>query len=171
MAGPADDGVDVKVLSQLELNHRKQIWKNYMEVRNTPGYDKVFLMETAPQIGVRVTRVLEGEKTLTLEAAQKEEKYDDFVAMGGAWHGEHVAWQMPYGAFVSKNVDNILTAGRSLSAEWKMSDVVRVIPDCWISGHAAGCAAAIAVKENVTARRVNLDAVRDLLREQKAYLG
>ena len=171
MAGPSDDGVDVKVLSRLELNHRKQIWKQYMEVRNTPGYEKVFLMETAPQIGVRVTRVLEGEKTLTLEAAKNNQKYDDFVAIGGAWNGEHIAWQMPYGAFISKNVDNILTAGRSLSAEWQMSDVVRVIPDCWISGHAAGCAAALAAKENVAARKVNLDAVRDLLREQKAYLG
>lgn len=171
MTGPAEDGVDVKSLSRLELNHRKQIWKQYLQVRDTPGCEKVYLMETAPQIGVRITRVLEGEKTLTLEAAQKNHKYDDFVAIGGAWNGEHISWQMPYGAFVSKNVDNILTAGRSLSAEWKMSDVVRVIPDCWISGHAAGCAAAAAVQENVTARKVPLDSVRDLLRQQKAYLG
>ena len=171
MSGPAEDGVDVKTLSRLELDHRKQIWKQYTEVHGTPGYEKVFLMETAPQIGVRVTRVLEGEKTLTLEAAKQNQKYDDFVAIGGAWNGEHISWQMPYGAFVSKNVDNILTAGRSLSAEWQMSDVVRVIPDCWISGHAAGCAAAISARDNITARKVDLAAVRDLLRDQKAYLG
>ena len=171
MAGPIEDGIDVKTLSRLELDHRKQIWKRYQEIRNTPGYEEVFLMETAPQLGVRVTRVLEGEKTITLDGAQKGMKYDDWIAYGGAWSGEHAEWQMPFGAFVSKNVDNILTAGRSLSAEWQMSDVVRVIPDCWISGHAAGCAAAVAAKENVLVRNVSLDSVRDLLRQQNAYLG
>ena len=171
MAGPIEDGIDVKTLSRLELEHRKQIWKRYCELRKTPGYDQVYLMETAPQIGVRITRVLEGEKTITLENAKKGGTFDDVIAYGGAWNAEHIEWQMPYGAFVSKNVDNILTAGRSLSAEWQMSDVVRVIPDCWISGHAAGCAAAVAARENVAARQVNLNTVRNLLREQKAYLG
>ena len=53
MTGPSLDGVDVKTLSKLELSHRKQIWKQIQEVRNTPGYEEVFLMETAPQIGVQ----------------------------------------------------------------------------------------------------------------------
>ena len=171
MTGPSLDGVDVKTLSKLELNHRKQIWKQIQEVRNTPGYEGVFLMETAPQIGVRITRVIEGEETLTLENAKAGKKYDDCVGIGGAWHGDHLGWQIPYRSLVPKNVENIITAGRSLSAEPLMSDVVRVIPNCWVSGHAAGVAAALAVKTGVLARNVSIPDVQKTLLEQNAYLG
>ena len=171
MTGPSLDGVDVKVLSELELKHRKQIWKQVQEVRSTPGYEDVYLMETAPQIGVRVTRVIEGVATLKLDEARAGKKFDDCVGIGGAWHGDHIGWQIPFGALVPKNVENILTAGRSISGEPAMSDVIRVIPNCWVSGHAAGAAAAIAVQDGTLARAVSIPKVRALLKEQKAYLG
>ena len=171
MTGPSLDGVDVKTLSKLELQHRKQIWKQVQEVRNTPGYEDVYLMETAPQIGVRITRVIEGEETLKLEDAKSGKKFEDCVGIGGAWHGDHIGWQIPYRSLVPKNVENIITAGRSLSAEPLMSDVVRVIPNCWVSGHAAGVASALAVKSDVLARNVSIPDVQKTLLEQKAYLG
>ena len=171
MTGPSLDGVDVKVLSELELKHRKQIWKQVQEVRSTPGYEDVYLMETAPQIGVRVTRVIEGVATLKLDEARAGKKFDDCVGIGGAWHGDHVGWQIPFGALVPKNVENILTAGRSISGEPLMSDVIRVIPNCWVTGHAAGAAAAVAVQDGTLARAVSIPKVRALLKEQKAYLG
>ncbi|MBR4833441.1 MAG: FAD-dependent oxidoreductase [Thermoguttaceae bacterium] len=171
MTGPSLDGVDVKVLSELELKHRKQIWKQVQEVRSTPGYEDVYLMETAPQIGVRVTRVIEGVATLKLDEARAGKKFDDCVGIGGAWHGDHIGWQIPFGALVPKNVENILTAGRSISGEPAMSDVIRVIPNCWVSGHAAGAAAAVAVQDGTLARAVSIPKVRALLKEQKAYLG
>ena len=171
MTGPSLDGVDVKVLSELELKHRKQIWKQVQETRSTPGYEDVYLMETAPQIGVRVTRVIEGVATLKLDEARAGKKFDDCVGIGGAWHGDHIGWQIPFGALVPKNVENILTAGRSISGEPLMSDVIRVIPNCWVSGHAAGAAAAVAVQDGTLARAVSIPKVRALLKEQKAYLG
>ena len=70
-----------------------------------------------------------------------------------------------------KNVENIITAGRSISAEPLMSDSVRVIPNCWVSGQAAGVAAALAAKSNVLARNVSIPDVQKALLEQKAYLG
>ncbi len=171
MTGPSQDGVDVRVLSKLELQHRKQIWKQVQEVRNTPGYEKVYLMETAPQIGVRITRVIEGQAVLTLEEARKGKTFPDCVGIGGAWQGDHIGWQIPYGALLSQNIENLITAGRSISAEPLMSDVVRVIPNCWVTGHAAGVAAALAVKENTLARNVPIIKLQALLREQNAYLG
>ncbi|MGI6400990.1 MAG: FAD-dependent oxidoreductase [Thermoguttaceae bacterium] len=171
MEGPSLDGVDVKVLSKLELQHRKQIWKQYQTTRSAPGYNNVFLMETAPQIGVRITRVIEGLETLKLSDAKAGKKYEDCIGIGGAWYGDHLGWQIPYRALLPKNVENIITAGRSLSAEPLMSDVVRVIPNCWVSGHAAGVAAALAVKSNVLARNVSVPDVQKTLLVQKAYLG
>ena len=171
MAGPSLDGCDPRVLSELELKHRKQIWKQVEEVRSTPGYENVYLMETAPQIGVRITRVIEGVETLTLENAKAGKTYDDCVGVGGAWGGDHIGWQIPYGSLLPKNVENIITAGRSISAEPLMSDLVRVYPNCWASGHSAGVAAAVAVKSDVTARSVDIPEVRKNLLAQKAYLG
>lgn len=171
MTGPSLDGVDVRVLSELELKHRKQIWKQVESVRNTPGYEKTYLMETAPQIGVRITRVIDGVETLTLDNARAGRTYEDCVGVGGAWNGDHIGWQIPYRALLPRNVENIITAGRSISGEPKMSDLIRVIPNCWVSGHAAGAAAAVAIREGTTARNVPISAVRELLTAQKAFLG
>ncbi len=171
MSGPDGDGLDVKTLSKLEMNHRKQIWKQIQSIRNTPGYEKSWLVETAPQIGVRVTRVLDAVHCMTLEDAEKKREFEDVIGVGGAWFGEHAPWQIPFQALLPKTVDNLLTAGRSTAAEPKMSELVRVIAPCWVTGQAAGCAAALAVKQDCKVRDVDYAALRKLLLEQKVFLG
>jgi hypothetical protein len=171
MSGPDGNGLDVKTLSKLEMNHRKQIWKQVQELRSTPGYEKTFLVETAPQIGVRVTRVLSAVHNMTFADAENGRKFDDCIGIGGAWFGEHAAWEIPYKSLLPKTIDNLLTAGRSASAEPKMSELVRVIVPCWVTGQAAGCAAALAVKNGTTARAVDYPELRKLLLEQKVFLG
>src|SRR5690606_25974635 len=106
----------------------------------------VYLMETAPQLGVRISRVLSGLHTLKMSDLEASARFPDVVAVGGAYHGDHQEWQIPYGALVPKDVDNILAAGRCISGERFMSDLIRVIPNCFITGHAAGVAAALAVQ-------------------------
>jgi hypothetical protein len=171
MSGPDGNGLDVKTLSKFEMNHRKQIWKQVQQVRSTSGYEKTVLLETAPQIGVRVTRVLNAVHNMTLADAESGRKFEDCIGIGGAWHGEHASWEIPYRALLPKTMDNLLTAGRSTAAEPKMSELVRVIVPCWITGQAAGCAAALAVKNGTTARTVNYPELRKLLLEQKVFLG
>jgi succinate dehydrogenase/fumarate reductase flavoprotein subunit len=171
MHGPDADGLDVARLSELELNHRRQIWKNVQEVRNTPGYESVYLMETAPQLGVRITRVLSGVNTLTMKGVLDGREFPDCIAVGGAWAGDHQEWQIPYGALLPKRIDNLLAAGRCISGEPRMSDLIRVIPNCFVTGHAAGCAAALAVQDGCRARDVDLPRLQKLLKEQEAYLG
>ena len=159
-------------LTRLELAHRKHIWQNYLNLKKQPGTDNVFLAQTAPQMGVRITRVIDGVETVTWQGMESNQEFDDFLAYSGSWNANHQRWQIPFGAMLPQNVENIITAGRSLSGEHRMSDDIRVIPTCWVSGHAAGCAAAVAVKTNVDyIRNVDIPAVRDLLRTQKAYLG
>ena len=171
MHGPDADGVDVKTLTRLELNHRRQIWKQVQQLKNTPGYEDVYLMETAPQLGVRITRVLDGVETVTMDGLKKSRKFDDVVAVGGAWHADHQEWQIPLGALLPKRVDNLLASGRCISGEPLMSDLIRVIPNCFITGHAAGCAAALAAKDGCVVRDVDIKKLQSLLRSQKAYLG
>jgi hypothetical protein len=172
MTGPEADALDVAELSRLEMNHRRFIWQNVQKMRATPGYEQVYLMETAPQLGVRVTRLLHGLSTLSYQDFKAGTRFPDVVAVGGAWNADHGEWQIPYGALVPRNeVDNVLAAGRCVSAELKMADMIRVIPICWITGHAAGVAAAVAVKDGCPAREVEVPKVQQILRQQEAYLG
>ncbi|MBN2476132.1 MAG: FAD-dependent oxidoreductase [Pirellulales bacterium] len=171
MHGPEVDGLDVETLTRLELNHRKFIWKNMQKVRRTPGYEKVYLMETAPQLGVRITRVLNGLQRVTLDDLKAATTFADVIGVGGASNGQHGEWQIPYGALVPEKTDNLLAAGRCISAEIRMADLVRLIPNCFVTGHAAGVAAAVAVADGCRPRDVDVKKVQRVLQEQEAYLG
>jgi ribulose 1,5-bisphosphate synthetase/thiazole synthase len=177
MHGPDADGLDVAALSRLELAHRKQIWKEVQAIRQTPGYEQVYLMETAPQLGVRITRVLKGVGSITHEDHKAARKFPDVVAVGGVTAGDgaqlgcHGPWQVPYGALLPRNVQNLLVAGRCISFDRKMTDVVRLIPNCFTTGHAAGVAAAVSVKNRCRPRDVTIASVQQILRDQGAYLG
>jgi hypothetical protein len=171
LRGPEVDGLDVATLTRMELNHRKFIWRSTQQTRQTPGYDKVYLTETAPQLGVRITRVLHGLHTLTREDLKAGKRFPDVVGVGGSENGQHGEWQIPYGALLPRKVDNVLASGRCVDAEIRMADLVRLIPNCFVTGHAAGAAAAVCVADGCTPREVDVAKVQKVLREQDAYLG
>ena len=165
------DGLDVAWLTHCECAHREAIWKRLQKVRALPGCEKASLVETAPQLGVRVSRVLDGVERITFDGFMARKHFDDCIGFGGADSGDHHAWEIPLGALVPQTIENLLTAGRSASFDTKMTDFVRLIPNCWVSGQGAGVAAACAVKENRFVRSVDVDHVRRVLSEQKVYLG
>jgi ribulose 1,5-bisphosphate synthetase/thiazole synthase len=171
MLGPERDGLDVAELTRLEMNHRRQIWKQMEKLRKTPGYEKTYLVETGPQIGVRITRTLTGVKTLSREDVKNGARYPDVVAVGGFTEPKGDEWHIPYGTLVPKKVDNLLTAGRSISSALKTADNIRLIPVCFATGHAAGVAAAVAAKDGCPPRAVDVSKVQRVLRQQDAYLG
>ena len=171
MHGPEVDGLDVATLTRMEMNHRKFIWATIQKTRHTPGYEHVYLVETAPQLGVRITRVLQGLKTVTLDDLKAGTRFADVVGVGGSENGNHGEWQIPYGALVPTQVDNVLAAGRCISAEIRMADLVRLIPNCFVTGHAAGVAGAVAVQDRCRPRQVDVTKVQKILTQQEAYLG
>lgn len=171
MLGPETDGLDVAVLTKLELNHRRHIFETVQKLRKTPGYEKVALLETGPQLGVRITRVLSGVKTLSIDDVKKGNRYPDVVAVGGFTKPEGNEWHIPYGTLVPKKVDNVLASGRCISAALKTADNIRLIPVCFATGHAAGVAAAVAAKDGCSPRQVEVSKVQQILRQQDAYLG
>lgn len=172
MTGPEADGLDVAELSRLEINHRRFIWNTVQKMRKTPGYEQAYLMETAPQLGVRITRMLHGVKSVTHADFKAGTRFADVVAVGGVSSCDHPEWQIPYGALVPQSpVENVLAAGRCISAELRMADTVRLIPICWVTGHAAGAAAAVAAKDGCPVRGVEVAKVQQILKQQEAYLG
>ncbi|MBN1817842.1 MAG: FAD-dependent oxidoreductase [Sedimentisphaerales bacterium] len=171
LTGPEVDGLDLATLTRMEMNHRKFIWKNMQKTRSIPGYEQVYLMETAPQLGVRITRVLHGLNRIRLDDLKANTKFPDVIGVGGASNAEHKEWQIPYGALVPRKVDHLLAAGRCVSMDIRMADLVRLIPNCFVTGHAAGVAAAVAVQDQCPPRKADITKIQKILKQQDAYLG
>lgn len=171
LRGPSTDGLDVKELSRLEMEHRRAIWNRIQKLRNTPGGEKLFLLQTAPQLGVRTTRLLTGVTQLTAADAKAGKKCAGVIGVGGAQSANHVGWPIPYGALVPQQLDGVIAAGRCIACDTKWVEDMRLIAACLITGHAAGAAAAVAVASNCQPRAVDVAKVQDVLRKQNAFLG
>lgn len=171
LRGPSTDALDISELTRLEMEHRKNIWNRVQQLRSKPGGENVFLLQTAPQLGVRITRILGAVKQLTFEEAKVSTKFQDVIGVGGEESGLKARWPIPYGALVPKKLDGLLTAGRSISVDQKMLDCMRVIAPCLVTGHAAGAAAALSVQSNCKPRDVDIAKLQKLLVSQGAFLG
>ena len=170
MAGPVGDALDVQNLTELELRHRLGTWSNVEKLQKKQGNEQVYLTETAPQLGVRLSRLLEGAKKLTYAEIQSGAKFKDVIAYSGAY-ALSPEFQIPYGTLVPSKLENLLAAGRCISAEFKVADITRLIPVCWATGQAAGLAAALCIQDKVKPRNVNVAKLQNLLHQQGAYLG
>ncbi|MDD2598397.1 MAG: FAD-dependent oxidoreductase [Kiritimatiellae bacterium] len=169
--GPRGNGLDVREISKIEMMHRQSAW-NYVErMRQTPGYEDVFLLSTCTEIGVRATRLLDGVKKISKKAAIINTKYDDTVAVSGDDSFKHPEFAIPYGSLLPKEIDNLIVAGRCISVAPDLIDRVRLIPVCVVTGQAAGVAAALAAKGDVTSRNLPIQELQRVLKSQGAYLG
>ncbi|MCX6903909.1 MAG: FAD-dependent oxidoreductase, partial [Verrucomicrobia bacterium] len=171
LRGPSTDALDIAELTRLEMEHRRSIWKRVQQLRKTPGGEALYLLQTAPQLGVRITRLLAANKPLTYAEAMAGTKIPDAIGVGGAQSAQHRGWPIPYGALVPKKLDNLLAAGRCICVDEKLIEDMRLIAPCLTTGHAAGAAAALAVQSNCRPRDVDIPKLQKLLRGQGAYLG
>ncbi len=173
LRGPSTDGLDIAELSRLEIAHRRSIWQRVEQLRQTPGSDKVFLLQTAPQLGVRITRLLAGTRRMTEAEARSGARPPDTIAIGGTYGAgvKQPGFAIPYGALVPKRLDNLLAAGRCIDVDTPMVEDMRLIATCLLTGHAAGAAAALAVRDGCRPREVKTGRLQGLLRDQGAYLG
>ena len=182
MWGEDESATDAMVLSRLQMKYRKQIWENVEKLKQMPGYEDVFLLDTASQIGTRMSRILDGEYRLTLEDSMTYKNFDDAVGVSGAWTtmlykgkrvpmNERPHWQIPYRSLIPKTVENLLAAGRCFCFERELAEDTRIIGTCLVTGQGAGAAAAIAVKQRETVRNIDRTRLRKLLTEQKVWFG
>ena len=175
-------GTDMLNLSRLQMDYRREIWDSVQKIRQTPGYEQVFLLDTAPQLGVRMSRIVDGEYKLKLEDTMTFKTFDDAIGVSGAWtsmlyKGKEVSkaerpyWQIPYRSLLPKKTDNLLVAGRCFCFERELVEDTRVIGTCLITGHGAGAAAGLAVKEREMVRNIDTGKLKKLLTEQGVWLG
>ncbi|PSC02520.1 FAD-dependent oxidoreductase [Alsobacter soli] len=154
------DALKVEDLTRADFEGRRRIYALVDFVRaNMPGFGKAFVVDVAPQLGVRTTRLLEGEYVVTKDDVAHRVHFADTVARGRDYY-------TPYRAMLPKEVDGLLVAGRHYSATESAQKMSREIPPCMSMGQSAGVAAALAVAGSIPVRRVDPGAICARVRAQ-----
>ncbi|MBT7162150.1 MAG: FAD-dependent oxidoreductase [Victivallales bacterium] len=183
------DGTNARHITEVAIRARREIWRNLQFMKDrVPGWEHAYLGATASLLGVRETRCIQGEYTLTLDDVLEGRDFDDGICRYACWvdtHGvvpgekpEHegrplqpgVSYAIPYRSLVPKLVDNLLVAGRCFSGTHEARASARMIPACMAMGQAAGTAAALSVREGLTPRELSTALLRDLLGRQGGIL-
>ena len=173
-------------VSRAETLARRQIYEIICFLKeNSKAFDNSTLISVAVDIGVRESRKLKGVHILTAEELIACTRFEDSVALGnydidihsptgtGTSHryfadGEY--YTIPYRSLLPKEYDNLLVAGRCLSATHEAQASVRIMPICCCLGEAAGTAAATAFNSGKNAHTVDVKAVQAKLIQNGAVL-
>ena len=159
------DGMKVADLTAAEFEGRRRMRELLDFAReNVPGFERAYVVDFAPQTGVRQTRLLKGEYVVTKEDVMDRVHFADSVCRGRDYY-------TPYRALLPVGVEQLLVAGRHYSATRSAQKVSREIPPCMAMGEAAGIAAALALDGGTTVRNVDAGRIQRQMRAQGADPG
>jgi hypothetical protein len=164
--------VDVDDLTTVELRSR-ELAVGHLEVYRAaaPGFSDAFLMLGAPQIGVRHSRRLAGVRKVTRQQWDTGHIWDDEIGVSTSLAPKFSNISVPYGALVPERLDNILGAGRHVACDASSHTFLREIPQCWLTGQAAGVTAALAAVTSTQPRALAVGAIQRELLRQGVYLS
>ena len=152
--------------------------------RYLPGCEESYVLMSAPMVGVRDSRRIRGEYRVTVDDVLSGAKFEDAVCRNnypldihferprtgptrvadGDYH------EVPYRALVPLGVENLLVAGRCLSADFEAQSSIRIQTNCRAMGEAAAVAAALSLERDITPRALDGRLLRQALREQGGFL-
>ena len=170
------DPLDPWAVTAAMRQGRAELWHRMQDLRQIPGNERIFLIESAQDLGVRSSRRVTGIATVTHDDAWSFRKQPGSMARS-SWEidihsarelnksavdfddpayrrrieqtksGEY--FDIPYGCLVPVGVDGLLVAGRCLSAEHEAQASLRIQQTCMATGEAAGLAAALSIERNL----------------------
>jgi hypothetical protein len=176
---------DADELTYAELEGRKQavLLADFLRAK-MPGFSEAYLADTPCRVGVRSTRRLVGRYVLTREDVLGAAGFEDGICRS-AWpvelHAEGKAtvlefpppgkyYTVPMRCLLPQETDNLLVAGRCLSATFEGQASARVSATCMAMGEAAGVAAALALRDDGAATKVDFADLRARLEERGVLL-
>lgn len=185
--GNAIDGTDADQLSRAEVMGRRQIAEVAGFLREVPGFEQSYIVDIAPQVGIRETRRIRGLYELTEADVLGCASFDDTVGVNG-WPLElhlkgdvEFRWppipqsrgfnHLPYRMTVPEGLENVWVAGRCASMSHEAQSAARVTGACFVMGQAAGTAADLALQAGTTGTDVDVAALQRRLEHDGAYLG
>lgn len=186
--GSAVNGADAVQLSRGEIEGRRQIADAFDLLRTyVPAFANAYLIDIAPQLGIRETRRIMGDYILTEADVLDCASFPDTIGVNGWPVEDHVAgdvrfkWQkapesrgfnhLPFRMLLPRGIDNLLVAGRCASMTHGGQSAARVSGACFAMGEAAGVAAAMAASRKRRCRDIEVPVLQRRLEENGAYLG
>lgn len=145
------------------------------------GFERAYISEIAPMVGVRESREIETDCILTLPQAMAYAKFADCVAQTnysidvhgfgddfsngrvGNGQAEQPWFEVPFGSLVVRRVENLLVAGRSIGVDFFVEAAIRIIPTCRATGEAAGLAAALSLEHGIPLHALDGKTVHDAM--------
>ena len=180
------DGTDPADMTRATLVCRRQMEAMIPFLQTyVPGFERCYLISSASILGVRETRHFVGEATITREDILSARVFDDWAVTrahfnfdvhnltgngldetGAQKHFQQTrGYTIPYGCLVPKKIENLLLAGRDICGTHMAHSNYRVMPICANMGQAAGVAASLCVKRNVTPRALDVKLLQKRLGE------
>lgn len=176
------DPTNVEDVTLAEIEAREQVFELFFFLRdNFESFKKADVLSTAPQIGVRESRMIEGDYLLTKDDLISCKRFEDSIAVcnydidihnpegTGTSHyyfpdGEY--YTIPYRCLTPKTKKNLWVAGRCISSTHEAQASYRIMPICVCLGQAAGTAAALAKKSACGNREIDIAALQAALEAQ-----
>ena len=174
-------------VTEAEIIARRQVFELWEFLKQTAdGLEKAFIASTAAEIGVRESRMIEGEHTLTEKECRDCTKFPDAIAAcnydidihnpegSGTSHyyfpdGEY--YTIPYRSLIPKGASNMLVAGRCISSDHGAQASYRIMPVVCCLGEAAGVAISLAARDKVGVRDIDSAELRAKLKQNGAFIG
>ena len=184
--GTAVSGIDAEQLTAGEVEGRRQCRDVFEFIRaSTPGFEHSYIVEIAPQLGIRETRRVKGAVLLSEDDILGCADFPDSIGVNG-WPVEaHIAGdvkfvfarkargfnQLPYRMIVPLGPRNLLVAGRCASMTHEGQSSARVSGACFVMGQGAGTAAALSLADGVPPGELPVARLQRQLERDGAYLG
>ena len=178
--------LSVDDLTMAEIEARRQVQVIMELLKDCPGFENAYLIQTAPQIGVRASRRIRGLYTFTGDDVNSGRKFDDVIARGSYGIDIHdpkgddleydelprgFSYDIPFRSLLPVNIENLAVAGRCISSDHKGQSAMRIQPICAAVGESAGTAAAISALEEVPLPNLDILELQKQLIKQGMNLG
>ncbi|MDR2919250.1 MAG: FAD-dependent oxidoreductase [Tannerella sp.] len=179
------DATNAGDLTKAEISLRKQVLQVHEFLKKRiGGFAGSYIIDTAVQVGTRESRHIKGDYTLTQEDILQGASFKDGVACGTFAidihppHGQQqiftgsgkAVYEIPYRCMLPEGIDNLLVAGKTISATHTAFGSIRVMATCMAMGEGAGTAAALLVKNSSSTREINVGELREVLVKNGQFL-
>jgi len=185
--GHAINGIEPDDLTRGEIEGRRQAVAAFEFLRTVPGFEKAYIVDLPPQLGIRETRRIRGGYQLSGEDVLGCASFADSIGVNGWPIEAHVPGdvvftfppipesrgynELPYQMLVPEGLDNLLVAGRCASMTHEGQSAARVSGACFAMGEAAGSAAALALSGNRIPRDIPVEKLQETLKQQGVFIG
>jgi hypothetical protein len=164
-------------MTDCQIDLRKQMWAVFKMLKeNVPGFENSFIEKTPNIFCVGIGHRLIGDYVLTVGDMRAGRAFDDSVAINnmppdlyeavGRFAFDILPHDIPYRSLISKEIDNLLAAGTTMSSGAFAISGLRYCTPSICEGQAAGTAAGLAAKNDVSPKKLDVKLLQDTLREQ-----